>query len=121
VGSGLARAVSDNWGHLPAGPYKLLMRMALIALDKPSKKGEQPFHYYKGWTDLAEALGRKVPDQEDMSEEAARKRKTIKDEVRRYTNVLVDLGAVHRLVDNPGSGTQQAWFVTPGERTNRRP
>lgn len=107
--------MSDNWGHLPAGPYKLLMRMALRALDTTSKKGEPSNRYYGGWTDLSIALARELPDPDDESPEAARRRKTIRDEVRRYTTALVDAGAVKRLVENPGQDTRQSWHVLPGE------
>lgn len=88
------------------------MRMALKSLDSEGRKGEAPEHYYKGWADLAKALNRTIPDPEDRSEDAFRKRKTVKDEVRRYTNVLVAAGAVKRLVDNPGGDTRQTWRLT---------
>ena len=112
MGSRLAREVSDNWGHLPAGPYKLLMRMALVALDTSSDPAKPPEHYWKGWADLAAALGRKVPDADDMSPEAETRRKTIRDEVKRYTRVLVTKGAATQAVDNPGRGTRQVWRLT---------
>lgn len=114
MGSTLARAVSDNWGHLPAGPYKVLMRMAVRSLDVP-KENKPAATYWHGWTDLAVALDRKLPDPEDMSPEAARKRKTIRDEMSRHCTTLVRLGALHRAVDNPGRGTRQVWKVTPGK------
>lgn len=114
MGSTLARVVSDNWGHLPAGPYKVLMRMAIRSLDTPN--GDKPAaHYWHGWTDLAAALNRKLPDPEDMSPEAARKRKTIRDEISRHCTTLDRLGAVERLVDSPGRGTRQVWKLTPGK------
>lgn len=113
MGSTLARAVSDNWGHLPAGPYKVLMRMALRSLDTPN--GDRPAAtYWHGWIDLAQSLDRKLPDTEDMSPEATRKRKTIRDEISRHCTTLQRLGAVERLVDSPGRGTRQVWkLATP--------
>lgn len=112
MGSHLARAVSDNWGHLPAGPYKLLMRMALSALDTSNDPSKPPAHYWKGWRDLAKALDRKVPEEGDNSPESITRRDTIKSEVKRHTNTLVAKGAVQRAVDNPGRGTRQVWKLT---------
>lgn len=111
MGARLAGEVSDHWGHLPAGPYKLLMRMALVALDTTGKDGQPPRVYWKGWADLAIALGRKVPD-DDGTPESTVRRRTIKAEVKRHTNALVEKGAVERAVDNPGKGTRQVWKLT---------
>ena len=106
------RAVSDNWGHLPAGPYKLLIRMATYSLDSSTDPAKPPAHYWKGWQDLAVALGRKLPPYDDMSPQANSRRKTVKREVTRYTADLVRLGAVVKAVDNPGAGTRQVWKLT---------
>lgn len=106
------RAVSDHWGHLPAGPYKLLIRMAIGALDTSKDPANPPGHYWKGWRDLSQALGRKPPHDTDNTPDAARERKWMKEEVRRYTSELVRLGAVQRVVDNPGRGTRQVWKLT---------
>lgn len=112
MGARLVREVSDHWGHLAAGPYKLLTRMALLALDQTGKDGQPAATYWRGWVDLATALGRKVPDDDDGSEEAERRRLNIKSEVKRHTTALVKLGAVERAVDNPGRGTRQVWKLT---------
>jgi hypothetical protein len=112
MGSQLAKAVSDNWGHLPAGPYKLLMRMALYSLDSSTNPETPAGHYWKGWRDLSAALGRKLPPADDDSPQAVSRRKTLKREVLRYTADLVRLGAVVKAVDNPGAGTRQVWKLT---------
>lgn len=112
MGSQLVRAVSDNWGHLPAGPYKLLMRMAAYSLDTSSDPAKPPGHYWMGWQHLSEGLGRKPPDPHDKSPDAVIRARTIKAEVKRHTSTLVRLGAVVRAVDNPGSGTRQVWKLT---------
>jgi hypothetical protein len=112
VGSHLARAVSEDWGHLPAGPYKLLMRMALHSLDTSTDPAKPAAHYWMGWKHLSKALGRKPPEDDDNSPEGITRRRTIQDEVRRHTQTLVRLGAVVRAVDNPGRGTRQVWKLT---------
>jgi hypothetical protein len=112
MGSQLAREVSEHWGHLAAGPYKLLMRMALHSLDTSTDPQKPAGHYWRGWAHLAIALGRKPPDDDDGSPEATVKRNTMRDEVKRHTNTLVRLGAVERVVDNPGRGTRQVWKLT---------
>ena len=111
MGNKLVRSVSDNWGHLPAGPYKLLVRMATYALDTSPDPAKPAGHYWRGWEHLGAALGRKVPE-DDGTPEADRRRNTIKNEVKRHTNTLVRLGAVQRAVDNPGRGTRQVWKLT---------
>lgn len=112
MGSQLAREVSEQWGHLPAGPYKLLMRMALYSLDTSTHPDKPAGQYWMGWAHLARSLGRKPPAEDDSSPEAATKRNTMRDEVKRHTNTLVRLGAVQQLVDNPGRGTRQVWKLT---------
>ena len=112
MGSQMAKAVSDDWGHLAGGPYKLLMRMALFSLDS-SKDPQRPAgHYWRGWRHLSEGLGRKPPADTDNSDHATRERKWMKDEVRRHTTSLIESGAVQRAVDNPGLGTRQVWKLT---------
>lgn len=112
MGSQLAREVSEHWGHLPAGPYKLLMRMALHSLDTSNDPQKPAATYWRGWAHLAVALGRKPPADDDGTPEAATKRRTMQDEVRRHTNVLAAKGAVQRAVDKPGRGTRQVWKLT---------
>jgi hypothetical protein len=112
MGNKLVRDVSDNWGHLPAGPYKLLMRMATYALDSSTDPSKPAGQYWRGWAHLAEGLGRKPPPDDDNSPQSVIRRNTIKSEVRRHTNTLVRLGAVQRVVDNPGRGTRQVWKLT---------
>lgn len=112
MGNTLARAVSDNWGHLPAGPYKILMRMAIRSLDTSNDPAKPPAHYWRGWRDLSIGLGRKPPNNDDFTPEAVTRRNTIKSEVKRHTNTLARLGAVERAVDNPGRGTRQVWKLT---------
>ena len=112
MGSQLVREVSEHWGHLPAGPYKLLVRMAVYSLDSSTDPQKPAGHYWRGWAHLAIALGRKPPEDSDQRPTAIADRKWMKDEVRRHTNVLVDKGAVVRAVDNPGKGTRQVWKLT---------
>lgn len=114
MGVRLAREVSDHWGHLPGGTFKVLMRMALYSIDSSTDPSRPAELYWRGWQDLSEALGRKLPDPEDRSEEAIRKRVNLKAEVKRHTGVLVKLGAVERAVDKPGAGTRQVWKLTLG-------
>jgi hypothetical protein len=112
MGSQLGKVVSDDWGHLPAGPYKILMRMALYSLDSSTDPAKPAGHYWRGWQHLAEGLGRKPPGNRDDSPEAVKARKWMKDEVRRHTTTLVEEGAVLRAVDNPGFETRQVWKLT---------
>lgn len=112
MGNQLVRAVSNDWGHLPAGPFKLLVRMAAYSLDSSTDPERPAGHYWRGWKHLSEGLGRKPPNDHDESPEAKSARKWMKDEVRRHTTALVRAGAVQGVVDNPGFGTRQVWKLT---------
>lgn len=57
MGHRLARAVSEGWPDLPGNAFKVLLRMALVALDQPDKRGRPAELYYGGWEPLADALG----------------------------------------------------------------
>lgn len=111
MGVELAGLVSAKWGHLPAGPFKVLIRMAVTSLDKPNAKGQPAGVYWGGWADLALALGRDIPD-DDGTPEIARRRKHIRDEVIRHTTALTKAGAIKPAVDNPLRGTKQTWILT---------
>lgn len=111
MGVELAGLVSAKWGHLPPGPFKVLVRMAVTSLDKPNAKGQPAALYWGGWTDLALALGREVPD-DNGTPEMARRRKVIRDEVIRHTTALTNAGAIKPAVDKPVRGTKQTWKLT---------
>lgn len=111
MGVELVGLVSAKWGHLPAGPFKLLVRMAVTALDKPNAKGQPAAVYWGGWADLALALSRDVPD-DNGTPEIARRRKYIRDEVIRHTTALTKAGAIKPAVDKPVRGTKQTWILT---------
>lgn len=118
MGVELVGIVSAKYGHLPAGPFKLLVRMAVVALDRPNKIGQPARVYYKGWEDLALALGRDVPPMLALVENApeiARIRNNVKSEVMRHTRTLVNEGAVQKAVDNPRTRHRQVWVLTLGE------
>lgn len=112
MGNQLVRAVSNDWGHLPAGPFKLLVRMATYSLDSSTDPERPAAHYWRGWKHLSEGLGRKPPNDHDDSPEAKSARKWMMEEVRRHTAALIKAGAVSRVVDNPGFGTRQVWKLT---------
>lgn len=111
MGVELVGLVSAKWGHLPAGPFKLLVRMAVTALDKPNAKGQPGAVYWGGWVDLALALNRDIPD-DDGTEETMRRRKHIRDEVIRHTSALTRAGAIKPAVENPGRNVKQTWKLT---------
>lgn len=111
MGVEMAGLVSAKWGHLPAGPFKLLVRMAITCLDKPNAKGQPAGIYWGGWADLALALGRDIPD-DDGTPETARRRKNIRDEVIRHTTALTKAGAIKPAVENPGRKVSQTWKLT---------
>ncbi|WBQ02950.1 hypothetical protein [Kribbella sp. CA-293567] len=113
MGAQLVGLVVVKWAHLPAKPYKILTRMALTARDEEGGPDKPAATFWAGWEVLALAIGRELPDPHDEGGEAAKRRKTIRDEVVRVTTSLQDAGAIKSVVDNPGSGWRQVWKVTP--------
>jgi hypothetical protein len=111
MGATLAKIVSVRWAGLPGREFKVLNRMALVALDKPSPKGQPASVYFGGWESLALALNREVPE-EDGNPETIRIRKNMCDEVTKVTSALVRAGALKPPVDKARRGHQQSWVLT---------
>lgn len=111
MGYRLANVVSVTWAHLPERQFKVLNRMALMALDKPNAKGQPACVYYAGWEPLSMALNRDVPD-DSGAPEASRRRKHLCDEVTKITTLLVAAGAVKKPADKARRGHQQSWVLT---------
>lgn len=111
MGYRLANVVSVTWAHLPGTQFKVLNRMALMALDSPNKKGQPASVYFAGWEPLSMALGRDVPDESD-DPETIRRRKHLCDEVTKITSQLIAAGAVKKPTDKARRGHQQSWVLT---------
>lgn len=113
MGAELVGLVSTKWAHLRSvSQYKILIRMALTALDRPAGPEKPAGMYFGGWEALALALGRDIPEADDYSDDAVIRRKCVRDEVIRHTSTLERLGAVKPLVDKPGRDQRQTWKLT---------
>ncbi len=113
MGIKLATIVSIRWARLPGREFKVLNRMALMALDKPNSKGQPASIYFGGWEPLALAMDRDVPE-DDGNPETTRMRKNLCDEVTKVTSALVRAGALKPPVDKARRGHQQSWMLTLG-------
>lgn len=111
MGIQLANVVSVSWAHLPERQFKVLMRMALTALDVPNKKGQPAHVFWGGWETLALAMNRDVPAEDDPRLEAQTRRRTLVSEVARTTRLLVDAGAI-KPQETARRGHQQTWLLT---------
>lgn len=113
MGAELVGLVCVKWAHLRSlSQYKILTRMALTALDQDAGPDKPAATYYGGWKTLALTIGRELPNDDDYSENAVKRRKAIRDEVIRNTTALERAGAIKPLVDKPGQGTRQTWRLT---------
>jgi hypothetical protein len=112
MGIQLANVVSVSWAHLPERQFKILMRMALTALDSPNGKGQPARVYFGGWEALSLALARDVPDEDDPRDEAKRRRRRLCREVSEVTSALVTAGAI-KPQETARRGHQQTWKLTP--------
>lgn len=81
VGVGLAKVVAARHGGLDGNSYKVLIYMALVALDQPNGKGQPAGLYFGGWEPLALALGWELPADDDKSPEANRRRRKLRNYV----------------------------------------
>jgi hypothetical protein len=112
MGAELAGIASTRYAHLPGGPYKVLIRMCLMALDKPNAKGDPDRTYFGGWEPLALALGRDLPNPTDDPEERAHRAHILANEVGRCCRRLRHEGAIKPLMDNPRNRERQIWKLT---------
>lgn len=113
MGIRLANSVSVRWARLPERQFKVLIRMALMALDTPNSKGQPANVYFAGWEPLALALNREVPE-DDRTSENARIRKNQCAEIVGITTALVKAGALKQPVDRARQGHRQSWLLTLG-------
>jgi hypothetical protein len=111
MGIQLANVVSVTWAHLPERQYKILMRMALTALDSPNERGQPPRVFWGGWEPLSLALARDVPDEDDPRDEAQKRRRRLCREVSEITSALVSAGAI-KPQEWARKGHQQTWKLT---------
>lgn len=113
MGAELVGLVSAKWsGVRSLSQYKILVRMALTALDQDGGPTKPAATYYAGWQPLALALGRELPEEDDYSEAATRRRKAIRDEVIRNTSALEKAGAIKATAGRAGQGNRQTWKLT---------
>lgn len=103
MGAGNALLVSRHWPHLPANPYKILVRMALVILDDTDKP-----RWWGGDGPLLDALGRS--DVSDGSPEGERALETGDVLLRRAIRHLVREGALEYAV-RPVKGRRAEYWV----------
>lgn len=87
MGAGNVKLAYGRWADLPHAPFRVLVFMAVMSLDK-----DDPPLFWAGRDVLAMALGRMVPDEDD--DETARERDTTFRLVRKATTVLAKHGAI---------------------------
>lgn len=101
MGAQLVALVLTRWTHLPDTAFRILIRMALTALDaktegRDGRPPNPPNLYFGGRDPLAMSLRREFPTGD--SEAARKARKNIYGDVRKATAELIKAGAIE-LVD----------------------
>jgi len=102
--------VLDHWSHLPDLQFRALLRMAHTALDTPSPDGKPPAQYHGGYERIARTWRPGWPD--DDEPEAAKRRRTILNEVRKSLRALETAGALKPIGLPPVPGRSQAYLLT---------
>lgn len=103
MGQHNAWAVTLNWAHLPANPFKVLIKMALFLPDDHEKP-----RWFAGDQMLLEAIGKAVPPWDD-SPEAWRARHTGDVLLRRALKQLIAEGALEYRI-RPVKGTRPEYW-----------
>jgi len=108
MGIELVKAVSALGAHLPARPFKVLLRMALVALDRPSD-GRPARLYFGGWEVLAFAMGYDVPAENKADAAVTARRAKLQEYVRLAVQQIDKAGLIDRLVEHPRDGDRQVY------------
>ena len=105
MGASNVKAVYAQWGDLTNNAFRLLAYMALVSMD-----ADNPPRYWGGREDLAAALGREVPPENDDDPEVTRKRNVAFKAQRDATGVLSQRGAI-KAIKNARGGQRQEWAL----------
>ncbi len=93
MGASLVGAALARWTHVSDTAFRILVRMALTALDNPSADGRKPAATYWGGRDLL-AMSLRRPWPEGGDERSMNARKNIHRDVRRALEELAKEGAI---------------------------
>jgi hypothetical protein len=111
MGISNVKKVITLWGDLPHVPFRALVYMAMRSIDAD----ETPV-YRAGWEELAQAIGRQLPD-EDLDDKATvRERKAAQTAVTRALKILTQSNAI-RVQKHAGPGHRAVWSLTLDYRT----
>jgi hypothetical protein len=110
TGATLVGLVLDNWSHLPDLQFRALMRMAHTALDTRSPEGKPPCQYFGTYRLIAQTWRPGWPG--DGEPDAAKKRRSILNEVRKALRALETAGAVKPIGPPPVPGHPQEYLLT---------
>lgn len=105
MGAANVKAVYELWPALPGAAFRTLAYMALV-----SKDADSPPRYWGGREDLAAALGREVPPENEEDADVTRQRNAAFKAVRDATSLLTKLGAIVLLRQARG-GQRQEWAL----------
>ncbi|WP_242892503.1 hypothetical protein [Actinomadura litoris] len=105
MGAQNVKAVYEHWPDLPNSAFRLLAYMALV-----SKDADTPPKFWGGRRDLAAALGRQLPPEEDDSPAAVAQRRAAFKAARDATTLLSKRGAI-RLAKAARGGSRQTWAL----------
>jgi hypothetical protein len=111
MGAELVGLVYAGYADLPGNQFKVLGRMALSALDYPSRSGKPARVYTAGWQPLSLALGRDIHDLASDSPESLERRRHLRHEISKIWTALKKADAIRPLINHPQSGQQQVWSL----------
>lgn len=106
MGAQLVSAIVISHPRLSDRAFRVAVRMALSALDRPNERGQPAGLYFAGWEPLALVLGYELPPATDP--ETRKKRRNASENVRRAVRELILAGLVQPL-GNAHRGSRQTY------------
>ena len=111
MGVELVKTVSALHGDLSGRAFKVLVRMALVSLDRPNDAGRPARLYFGGWEPLAQSLGWVVPPDAD-DPEVRRRRKKLAGYVSDALTELDRAGLIQRTGGKARTNNRQSYLLT---------
>lgn len=110
MGRANAVAVLYHWRGLGHGPMRLLVHMALSALDRESTDGTPPRLYWAPWEVQARALGLEPPPEAATDTYSVERRASVARIARHHRAALVQVGAIS-MAKAPAPGRPTMWEI----------
>jgi hypothetical protein len=119
MGAGLAAEAAVKFGDVGYDAYRVLVWMALQALDTEGDRGQPPRLFFGGRDTLVERIRPGLPPKTDSTPDARRKRHNAYRDLQAAQETLVACGALVRVGGIARDGNKQTWRLALNRRAGR--